>query len=411
MNDGFFPAASLPVLEQDYTTLQTECGKCRLNLGCNSPKMPVSGKGKKGIYILAEAPGADEDRHGIQLVGNSGRKLMDILRPLGIDMRNDCWLDNSLICRPPDNKIPKPAGKYIDYCRPHVIKNVQELKPTVIIPLGAVAADSLLGWLWKEDVGGINRWAGYRIPHQKLNAWVCPTFHPAALLYEKGGLGRLMERMFVDHLRAAVSLKGRPWKEVPNYEEKIDVCIDANRAAKIVREMNRRGGTVAFDYETTMLKPDSKDAEIVCCSVCWEGKKTVAFPWHGEAVHAVRELLVNADVNKVGWNSKFEHRWTEAKLGVRVKGWKWCGMLASHVMENAGRNKKITSIKFQAFVKLGVPIYNTHVEAFLESRIKGRGNVRNRIKEIDTHTLLLYCGLDSLLEFLVADIQMKEFFR
>jgi hypothetical protein len=101
---------------------------------------------------------------------------------------------------------------------------------------------------------------------------------------------------------------------------------------------------------------------------------------------------------------KFEDRWCRAKLGCGVKNFVWDGMLAAHVLDN---RPDITSLKFQAFVRLGVGDYNSHIEPFLRSKDKG-GNEPNRIREAKLDDVLMYCGIDSLLEFKVARLQMKE---
>ena len=62
--------------------------------------MPVSGEGRKGVLIVAEAPGYNEDQQGVQLVGNAGQELTRLLFNIGVRMRRDCWLTNSVICRP-----------------------------------------------------------------------------------------------------------------------------------------------------------------------------------------------------------------------------------------------------------------------------------------------------------------------
>jgi DNA polymerase I-like protein with 3'-5' exonuclease and polymerase domains len=167
-----------------------------------------------------------------------------------------------------------------------------------------------------------------------------------------------------------------------------------------------KGGRVSFDYETNMLKPDSKDAEIICCAVCWQGKKTISFPWTNKTSSAMKRLLVSERLKKVGANIKFEDRWTKAVLGVDVVGWEWDTMQSAHVLDN---RPEITSVKFQAFVRLGFGSYDDHIKPFLES-VEPGGNSKNRINEVDRNDLLLYCGLDSLLEYKIALHQMKEAF-
>lgn len=377
-----------------------KCGACGLYKTCHSPKMEPSGKGRKRILVIAEAPGQEEDKRGIQLVGNSGRHVMDALEKFGIDMRKDCWLTNALICRPPANKIPSPA--HVGYCQPNLRNTIEDLQPEIIIPLGGTAVKSLISMVWKDhDIGGMTRWYGWRIPCQKINAWICPTFHPSFILRSKGPQAQVLQILFERHLKAAVALEGTPWPEgVPDYNSQVEVLYDVKRAAKVIDQMIAKGGEVAFDFENNMLKPDRADGEIVCCSVCWEGKRTIAFPWHGEVIPAMRRLI-RSDLGKIASNMKHEERWCRKFFGVGVKNWVWDTMTAAHWKDN---RKGITGLKFQTFVEFGLEEYNESIEPYLKAE---HSNTTNRIKEVELGKLLLYCGLDSLFEFEIAKRQRK----
>lgn len=380
------------------------CGLCQLYKGCKSPKMEVSGDGKKGIFLLGEAPGSNEDEQGIPFVGKAGNLLKTTLRKLGIDMRRDCWIYNSLICRPPNNA--SPTDKQIDYCRPNVMKAIEQTNPEVIIPMGNAAAKSLLVPLWRDNIGSITRWVGWNIPSQKLNAWICPNYHPSYIArLENTRQGPVASKIFEETLESAIDRLdvGRPWKEIPNYSSKIDRILDSDKAARIIRKMIEKGGRSAFDYETNMLKPDSEAAKIVSCSICYEGRKTIAFVWSGAAIEAMGEYLRSSRIKKIASNLKFEERWTRRVFGHGVKCWEWDTMLGAHVFDN---RRGITSIKFQAFILLGMEDYDHHIKKYLHVKL---GNKVNKIEEIDPMELLLYNGLDSLLEFIVADLQLEAF--
>lgn len=398
----FFAPAELAVLKPPVSRVP-ECGICGLWRTCKSPKMEPSGKGRKRILVVAEAPGQDEDASGKQLVGNSGDELMRVMNKYGIDMRKDCWLDNSLRCRPPNNDIKNK--KWVQYCRPNIINSIEEFQPEIIILLGGTATQSVLGWLWKDDVGGINRWAGYQIPHQKLNVWICPTFHPSYLLREKS---KVLNRRFEEHIEAIGKLETRPWDKVPDYQKDIQLIFSPSEVPILLDKY--RDGIVAFDYETNMLKPDHEKAEIVSCSVCWNGKETIAFPWHGEAVKAARKLFKRPGVRFVGANIKFEDRWTRAKLDIEIgNAWLHDIVLGAHAIYNASKIRKITSVKFQSLVFYGMDSYDDHLKPYLKTK-KG-GNAINRIRDIDMKTLLMYNGLDSFIEYRIAKHQMATLKR
>lgn len=206
------------------------------------------------------------------------------------------------------------------------------------------------------------------------------------------------------HLAKACSFAKRPWKEPPDYRSRVKVLMDDREAARAIRLLLshafREDHWVAFDYETDRLKPDHRDSRIVCCSMS-DGERTFAYPWLGEAIKATKEFLLSG-VPKVASNAKFEHRWSKRILGVDVANWAWDTMIASHVLDN---RPGISGLKFQAFVLLGQESYSEQVEPFFKSDYP---NEPNRIREADLHSLLLYCGMDSLLELEVAKIQRRE---
>lgn len=397
---GFFSESDALKLSTPRDFFVPKCGACGLYKKCESPRMPVSGQGKRKILVIAEAPGADEDKHGTQLIGRAGQYLRSVLRDYGVELDRDCWKTNAIICRPPDNR--KPSAKEIDYCRPNLNKTVDELKPRVILLLGDSAVNAAISPMWRENVGAVGRWIGWRIPSQKHKAWLCPTYHPSYILRsEDDTQGPVIKLLFRRHVKNALQLDC----EVPDLgdlKDHIRVMFDTDKAAKNIRKMIQKGGMVSFDYETNRLKPDSHLSEIVCCSVCWRGKRTISYPWAGEAIKATKELLTS-DLPKIGANTKFEDRWSRAKLGVAVENWKWDTVLSAHHLDNRGG---ISSVKFQALVRLGIPSYDGHIRPYLENCDPETGV--NRIKELNQHELLLYCGIDSFVEYKIAECQRQE---
>lgn len=406
MSDAFFTASEAR-LTRVPVPLLPQCGACGLLNHCASPKMPVDGCGERGILIIGEHPGREEDLHNRAFAGATGDLVRDALRDCDVDMRRDCWLYNALSCKP-STKTYSPNS--VLHCRPNVLRIIRELNPTVIILLGGEAVRSLIGYLWKENTGPVERWVGWKIPSVQLNTWIVPSYQPAVMFHNDDPV---LEMDFKSHIRAAVGLAGaRLYKTPPDYENAVQAILDVSEAARRLRRY--KSGEIAFDYETNMVKPDSERAEIVTCSVCWNGEETIGFPWHGEAVRAVRELLTNPDVAKTGWNAPFEDRWTRAKLGVEVRGWARDGMLNAHLLDPRGGKDKegkessgVTGLKFQQFVTLGVPDHSAHIEPFLKSKNKG-GNEPNRIREIGLPQLIKYNCLDSLYEWHVTRKQMRR---
>ena len=82
----------------------SKCLECGLFKTCKSPKMPVTGEGRKKCLIIAEAPGEEEDFQNTQLVGRAGSLLRGRLEERGLDLDLDFWKTNALACRPPNNR-------------------------------------------------------------------------------------------------------------------------------------------------------------------------------------------------------------------------------------------------------------------------------------------------------------------
>ena len=358
--------------------------------------MQYTGKGREKILIVAEAPGETEDRKGTQLIGKSGQLLRKHLRKYKIDLDRDCWKTNALICYPDESPV---NDSRVLQCRPNLLKTIRELNPRTIILLGGVAVKSLIGKLWREDVGAIGRWVGWRIPCQQLNMWRCPTWHPSYLLRQNDPV---LDLHFGRHLGKAIELnrKGkRPWREFPFYRNCIRIAVNESRTVEWLHYFKGEK-CIAFDYETTALKPDAKWTDIVSCSVC-NGSESFSFPWQGEAIKVMSELL-RSPIPKIAHNAKFEDRWTRAKLGHGVRNWKWDTMQAAHVLDNRQGTKGLT---FQAFVQLGQKPYDNHIGPYLRSKSPKEPN---RIREAPLRELLLYGGLDSLLTYKLAQRQMKQ---
>jgi DNA polymerase len=153
------------------------CRKCDLgSLRTNS--VPGEGSPRARITFVGEAPGADEDAQGRPFVGRAGQLLDKIIKACGLK-RNEVWIGNILKCRPPENRDPRPEE--IISCLPYIQRQIELIKPEIIVALGAHAARTLLNT--NKAIGEIRGqfleyYAGIGRPPMKLIA----TFHPAYLL-------------------------------------------------------------------------------------------------------------------------------------------------------------------------------------------------------------------------------------
>lgn len=387
---GFFKSSTIQ--KKKLVGLVPRCGACGLLKGCRSPKMAVYGEGRKDVLVVGEAPGEKEDLQGRPFIGKAGEYLRQALDEVDVDLDQDAWTTNAVICRPPKNRTPD--GKQIASCRPNLVETIAHYHPRVVILLGRSAMAGVLELYWKSDLGSVERWAGWQIPLEAH--WVCPTFHPSFLLRTKN---QLMDRLFESHLRAAFALDRSPPK-LPDFKQLIKISYDEDEVYQALWEINREGGWAAVDYETTCIKPEWPKGQIISCAVS-NGRQTISYPWIGRAITATHSLLKSNRTQKIASNLKFEERWTLKTFGHGVRCWGWDTMLAAHCLDN---RTGICSLKFQSFVKMGVPSYNEKVEAYLQNY----DGPYNRITEIEPNELLFYGGMDALLEYKLAMKQRRE---
>ena len=272
--EGFFSTSKLIGSANSNTNQLPHCGSCGLYRDCISPKMKPSGEGRKKILIVAEAPGELEDIKGTQLIGKSGKLLKQLLKELDISLHKDCWKTNAIICRPKNNETP--SNEKIRACSPNLFKTIKKLNPNVVILLGGVSVQSLIGTIRNETMSTRGIWMGWQIPLQKLNIWICPTYHPSYLLRTQDSV---VELSMKSHLRAAIKkAKSKPWTDIPNYEKQIEIINRPSKAISFIRDITKKAGPFAFDYEANCLKPEYKGSEMYSCSICYKGKRTIAFP-------------------------------------------------------------------------------------------------------------------------------------
>ena len=163
------PAEALAAIKSD---IGPDCDRCKLHtLG---RKQVVFGVGNPNadLMFVGEAPGADEDIQGEPFVGRAGQLLTKIIEAIGLK-REDVYIANVIKCRPPGNRNPEPDE--VEQCEPFLFRQVDTIKPKVIVALGKFAAQCLL----RTDTP-ITRIRGKEFTYR--DAILIPTYHPAYLL-------------------------------------------------------------------------------------------------------------------------------------------------------------------------------------------------------------------------------------
>lgn len=387
------------------------CGACKLYRDCNSPRMEAHGEGRKGILIIAEAPGSKEDKEGVQMIGEAGQYLRRRLRARGIDLDRDCIKINAISCHPGTEKggTKTPTPFEIECCRPRVWKVIEEVKPHIIILLGTSAVQSFLQHRWKKDLGGIDKWRGWTIPDRDVQAWVCPMVHPSYVLWNEKNPA--VETAFNNDLSRALRLLDKPFPQFMSETSCVEIIEDRRQLESILNNIEAFKIPFAFDYEATGLKPHAEGHRIVTMSIAMGENQAIAFdmPGGGRLRQLLRDIMADGRILKMAHGIKFEDNWTNIRLPSPVNGWHWCSMLAAHVLDN---RSGITGLKFQTYIRFGLLDYSSHISPYLESseeeKKKYGGNGFNRIFECPRKDLLIYNGIDSLVEFRLAIKQMEE---
>jgi len=387
---------------------EARCGTCKLGDYCLSPKMLPSGEGKKGILVVAEAPGEQEDKTNTQLVGKAGQLFRSELRALGIDLDRDCRKTNAVCCRPPSNRTP--SNIEIDCCRSNVLKEIEAFKPKLILVLGNSAISSVI--THKTDVGeaSASLWRGWSIPDQDYKSWLCPTFHPSYIARNTTDDVALL--VFKQDLQNALSYLNKPVPDY-NYKDSVYCLYDINDIKQALEEASYHTDLVALDYETDGLKPFRSGHKIYSMAVAFRNGESgqiqsYAFRITSELRRPIIKFLLSS-CQKVIANISFEETWSRVIFNCPISNVVFDPILGAHVIDN---RTGITSVKFQTYVNFGVSDYNSHIAPYLEAPSRARkvegSHAFNQISKIDTDDLLLYNGLDSLYELILAEKQMAQ---
>ena len=155
----------------DLSVIAAPCQRCRL-AGSRTQVVFGVGNPDADLMFIGEAPGRDEDLKGEPFVGKAGQLLTDIIKAMKFT-RDQVYIANVIKCRPPENR--NPEADELDACRPYIRKQVEMIKPKVIVTLGKFGLNSLL-----QKVYPISSIRGTWLEYEGIK--VMPTYHPAYLL-------------------------------------------------------------------------------------------------------------------------------------------------------------------------------------------------------------------------------------
>ncbi len=173
----------------DLTPLVEEvrvCQRCRLG-SLRTRAVPGEGGLESGLMFVGEGPGADEDVQGRPFVGRAGQLLTKIIEAMKFQ-RSEVYITNIVKCRPPNNRAPLPDE--VEACHPYLLRQIEIIRPQVIVALGAVAAGFFIPGEMK-----ISALRGSFFDFGPVK--VMPTFHPSYLVRNEGN-SELKKKVWAD---------------------------------------------------------------------------------------------------------------------------------------------------------------------------------------------------------------------
>ena len=169
--------------EKDTKEIEKEVKKCKKCGLHKTRKNTVFGFGSidADIFFIGEAPGRSEDLQGLPFVGRAGRLFDELLNSIGLK-RDEVYISNILKCRPPRNR--NPLKNEIEQCKYYLIKQIEIIKPKIIVPLGNFAS-SFVFELFNLNKNKISEIHGkvFKTTKDEYMIKIIPLYHPAVAIY------------------------------------------------------------------------------------------------------------------------------------------------------------------------------------------------------------------------------------
>jgi DNA polymerase len=197
LNDSSHPAAAAGTTLAEVAAAAQTCALCKL-AGNRTQVVFGVGKADADLMFVGEGPGEQEDLKGEPFVGRAGQLLTQLIAGIGLT-RDDVYIANVVKCRPPGNRDPQPDE--IEACAPWLDRQLELIRPKVIVTLGNFATKLLL-----QTKDGITKLRGREFAFARAgrHAVLIPTLHPSAVL-RSGGKALAEARSDFVHVKRALA--------------------------------------------------------------------------------------------------------------------------------------------------------------------------------------------------------------
>lgn len=342
--------ATTPAMRSNAPALwRAGCAACPQNTakGICTPKMAATLTRNTQILFLAEAPGRDEDENtGKPLTGPSGSLLRECIPP---GEGAYCSFDNVINCRPEGNRTPVFAE--IECCRPRRIKVIEEAKPRLIVGLGAIPMQWMLG---STDMAGM-RGRFFAVKIGSHSCYYMPTYHPSFILRvardKKKPLNSMMGHCFRMDIKRAFDSLGT--LHPPHIDTEAEVrsgvkCFSGGstqfQELSQLLQQAQKAPLKAIDIETRFLRPYAEGAGIMSVAISFDDThfafaidhpKSGWLPKQRGMILDQFEKLLKDDTIKIAHNAPFEVEWLAYLFGkevIRHEVWE-CTMMQAHFLD------------------------------------------------------------------------------
>jgi len=341
----------------------TKCGLCKFRKNLVNGRGPLDAK----IFVIGEGPGLRENDMGQPFVGPAGQMLRKLLQKANIDYRN-VYFSNCVRCLPKGTTktVREPSYEEMDACSPYLEKEIETVKPTVIIPAGNVALRYIMG---AKNLN-ISRNRGLEIWSDKYDCKIMPIYHPAAILRNPKYEGVTVQDLV--RIKTSSTTKEMSALGLGVYE-----TVDTKDKLATLFHYLETEPEIAVDLETTGL--DWQNSDIISIGFSWKERtgwclpllKTKSDPtedtvrfWDDATYLNIFSRLNKAlslPSKKIFHNGKFDRKHL-IRHGINVANVYFDTMLAHHLLdENA---EGLHGLKQCAWVYTDMGGYDKEVDQF-----------------------------------------------
>jgi uracil-DNA glycosylase family 4 len=355
---------------------------------------PVIGDQYNGLVILAQSPSKEDDEKQRPMINKRAQVVRSIAYKQGINLAKKGAFTYALSCC-----VGKGKGTDVQYkcCHDILAKNINELKPKMILCCGEMAFKTLFNL--KNKVSS-TKLRGRVIPNYEFNCIVFTLMNPNDIYkgFQQYAMRRDVERAIKLWKNRYNTRKGvKKDLEFKKILDNITITEVKNPSQlDIVLSRISKWKEAAFDYETTNVKPYDEYFEITHIQFGKEKSAYVineslwqTYPVWRKIKQFVKWFLENKSIHKIIQNDKFEDLCSRYVFGTKRIVNSDCPMLATHVVDE---RRGCTSLDFQNLTRFGIPPYSDTVKTYLQK--KEKDDKVNRIREAPYEDLITYAGLD-----------------